>query len=245
MKWIFKTERPNQIPAGSFTPSFRGRLSLHPFPFTLTASFSAPLPLYPFSAHWNLIRAFHFEYPFHQYGAYGMRLLSTRFKFQWPVSCLLLTPSFHLSPSHSQPELFTFLSDSHSILSRQALTLPFRVRLPLHHFPSDSHSIPSRQALTLSVPVRLSLHPFVPTLIPSFRFRLSLYPFPSDSLPYLWCVPPHHLRLVPKPFILYPFSTLSHPILSLSCSYPVLSRATPTLSFPLCCPLEFDSGVPF
>jgi hypothetical protein len=37
------------------------------------------------SAHWNLIRAFHFEYPFHQYGAYGMRLLSTRFKFQWPA----------------------------------------------------------------------------------------------------------------------------------------------------------------
>jgi hypothetical protein len=38
-----------------------------------------------FAGHWNLIRAFHFEYPFHQYGAYGMRLLSTRFKFQWPA----------------------------------------------------------------------------------------------------------------------------------------------------------------
>jgi hypothetical protein len=38
-----------------------------------------------YAAHWNLIRAFHFEYPFHQYGAYGMRLLSTRFKFQWPA----------------------------------------------------------------------------------------------------------------------------------------------------------------
>jgi hypothetical protein len=36
------------------------------------------------AAHWNLIRAFHFECPFHQCGAYGMRLLSTRFKFQWP-----------------------------------------------------------------------------------------------------------------------------------------------------------------
>jgi hypothetical protein len=98
----FASDSHSILSRHTLTQSFRVMLS--------PPSFRVGLSLHPFPVHWNLIRVFRFEYPFHQCGAYGMRLLSTRCKFHWPVSPL--TPDLPIPSLRTKP----FTSLSHPIL---------------------------------------------------------------------------------------------------------------------------------